>query len=69
MFGRGGEEVIQFRKFGVESKVVPVSFSVCRRRRLSVDRRRSHNVYLDFVDVVVAIFTFFSSSSLLQYFF
>lgn len=25
VFGRGGEEVIQFRKFGVESKVVPVS--------------------------------------------
>ena len=28
VFGRGGEEVIQFRKFGVESKVVPVSFPV-----------------------------------------
>ena len=26
VFGRGGEEVIQFRKFGVESKVIPVSF-------------------------------------------
>ena len=25
VFGRGGEEVLQFRKFGVESKVVPVS--------------------------------------------
>jgi len=25
VFGRGGEEVIQFRKFGVESKVIPVS--------------------------------------------
>lgn len=24
VFGRGGEEVIQFRKFGVESKVIPV---------------------------------------------
>ncbi len=25
VFGRGGEEVIKFRQFGVESKVVPVS--------------------------------------------
>ena len=31
VFGRGGEEVIQFRRFGVESKVVPVSrFLFCR---------------------------------------
>lgn len=29
VFGRGGEEVIQFRKFGVESKVIPVSHFLC----------------------------------------
>jgi hypothetical protein len=28
VFGRGGEEVIQFRKFGVESKVIPVRWIV-----------------------------------------
>ena len=26
VFGRGGEEVITFRRFGVESAIVPVSF-------------------------------------------
>ncbi len=29
VFGRGGEEVLQFREFGVESKVVPVSLPFC----------------------------------------
>ena len=57
VFGRGGgEEVIQFRKFGVESKVVPVSFPVFQFEVVVVV-------------VVVAIFTFTSSSSQLQYFF
>ena len=29
MFGRGGEEVIKFREFGVEPKVIPVSKDGC----------------------------------------
>lgn len=28
MFGRGGEEVLEFREFGVEPSIIPVS-SVC----------------------------------------
>jgi uroporphyrin-III C-methyltransferase len=31
VFGRGGEEVLKFRRFGVEPKVVPVSSS-CREK-------------------------------------
>jgi siroheme synthase len=27
VFGRGGEEVLTFREFGVEPKVIPVSLS------------------------------------------
>jgi precorrin-6B methylase 1 len=77
VFGRGGEEVIQFRKFGVESKVVPVSFSVCRRRRRlstvdcrlsTVDCRLSVGRSVVVV-IVIAIFTLILSSSLLYYFF
>ena len=29
VFGRGGEEVLQFRKFGVEATIVPVRYSSC----------------------------------------
>jgi hypothetical protein len=58
VFGRGGEEVIQFRKFGVESKVVPVSFSVCRRRR-----RR--NIHFFFVVVTIAIFLLISFATIM----
>ena len=42
VFGRGGEEVIQFRKFGVESVIVPVSFLLVFRRR----RRRRRYIYI-----------------------
>lgn len=29
VFGRGGEEVLKFREFGVEPKVIPVSLLAC----------------------------------------
>jgi Tetrapyrrole (Corrin/Porphyrin) Methylases len=32
VFGRGGEEILTFRRFGVESTVVPVRCTRCRRR-------------------------------------
>ena len=42
VFGRGGEEVLQFRQYGVEPEVVPVrGWKVhCRRQRFRVCRER-----------------------------
>eukprot|EP00537_Pseudo-nitzschia_pungens_P007238 CAMPEP_0172368372 /NCGR_PEP_ID=MMETSP1060-20121228/26710_1 /TAXON_ID=37318 /ORGANISM="Pseudo-nitzschia pungens, Strain cf. cingulata" /LENGTH=355 /DNA_ID=CAMNT_0013092933 /DNA_START=36 /DNA_END=1103 /DNA_ORIENTATION=+ len=46
VFGRGGEEVLQFRKFGVESKVVPgvsAAFSAPLLANIPVTHRGSSN--------------------------
>ncbi len=66
VFGRGGEEVIQFRKFGVESKVIPVrhlipdlSLSyVFRRARLLGSNKVSH----------LEVYFLFSGRASLQHF-
>lgn len=36
VFGRGGEEVLKFREFGVEPKVIPVSI-VTKNNRVNVE--------------------------------
>lgn len=48
VFGRGGEEVLTFRRFGVEPTVIPVSRNLLTRRdeKSSYCALSSHNVFL-----------------------
>jgi hypothetical protein len=43
VFGRGGEEVITFRRFGVESKVIPVSTNI-RQKQIVFVAKRQHSL-------------------------
>jgi hypothetical protein len=43
VFGRGGEEVITFRRFGVESKVIPVSTNI-RQKQIVFVAKRKHSL-------------------------
>lgn len=52
VFGRGGEEVLTFRRFGVESKVVPVSQSVTEKRT----RKRRNDFFFSRQQILITNF-------------
>jgi hypothetical protein len=52
VFGRGGEEVLTFRRFGVESKVVPVSQSVTEKRT----RKRRNDFFFSKQQILITNF-------------
>jgi hypothetical protein len=44
VFGRGGEEVITFRRFGVESKVIPVSTRTVQQQNICIRQTRKQSL-------------------------